>query len=171
MDITKLVEFIKLPMTYIFGFALISGTLLFANESILIHLGIKEFVQKYKMWIGLSFIVSLGLLIPNVLLNIWRNVQRGIKHRRIIRLRKEKLRNLTPEEKIILSKYFKDNTKTCYFSITDGRIRELEFYKIIYRASNVGWGGSFAYNIQPWAWDYLKEHPELLHIEIDYINM
>jgi Super-infection exclusion protein B len=35
---------------------------------------------------------------------------------------------------------------------------------VLYRSSNMSaLGTTFPFNIQPWAWDYLNEHPELLN--------
>lgn len=39
----------------------------------------------------------------------------------------------------------------------------LETEKIIYRASSLSsYYTNFPYNIQPWAWEYLNQHPDLL---------
>jgi len=49
--------------------------------------------------------------------------------------------------------------------MADGRVGGLEAEGIIFRSSNVGNIESWAYNLQPWAWDYLSAHPELLALE------
>jgi hypothetical protein len=40
-------------------------------------------------------------------------------------------------------------------------VNGLEIKKVIFRASNIGDLDEWAYNIQPWAWEYLNDHPEL----------
>jgi len=41
-------------------------------------------------------------------------------------------------------------------------VNGLEIEKIVFKSSNIGQLDEWAYNIQPWAWDYLNNHPELL---------
>jgi hypothetical protein len=46
--------------------------------------------------------------------------------------------------------------------MADGVVGGLD-ERVLYRASNLGQSVDyFAYNIQPWAWDYLNEHRKLL---------
>jgi len=56
-------------------------------------------------------------------------------------------------------------TKTQYLDLENGVVRGLELDIVIYKASNIGQINTWAYNIQPWAWDYLNEHPESLLFE------
>jgi len=45
-----------------------------------------------------------------------------------------------------------------------GLSKDLEVFGVLYRSSNINMPGSdnYDYNITPWAWDYLKKHPELI---------
>jgi hypothetical protein len=39
--------------------------------------------------------------------------------------------------------------------------------KILYQSSTVGsWRRGFAFNIQPWAWDYLQKHLDLILVDV-----
>ncbi len=52
------------------------------------------------------------------------------------------------------------------FGLVDGLAGGLEAKGILFRSSNFGdplYG--FSHNLQPWARDYLKKHPELLKVE------
>lgn len=74
-----------------------------------------------------------------------------------------KLRNLTTEEKQLLCGYILAKQKTQYFPIQDGVVMGLVSDKIIFQSSTLGFMTTgFAFNIQPWAWDYLRKHPELI---------
>jgi hypothetical protein len=45
----------------------------------------------------------------------------------------------------------------------DGVIQGLVAEKILYRSANVGsLITGFAYNVQPWAWDFLNANPHVL---------
>ena len=47
--------------------------------------------------------------------------------------------------------------------MADGVVGGLEGERVLYRASSLGCSVDyFAYNIQPWAWEYLNEHRKLL---------
>ena len=62
-----------------------------------------------------------------------------------------------------MSFYIDENTRTQELNLADGRVRELEYNKIVYRACDISKGFTdFDYNIQPWAWDYLNKHKEIL---------
>jgi len=74
----------------------------------------------------------------------------------------ERLHNLTAEEREILRGYIGNGTKTQLLDIQSGVVNELEEVFIIYRSSNIGHLSGWSYNIQPWAWDYLNKHLELL---------
>lgn len=69
-----------------------------------------------------------------------------------------RLYELTPEEKNILLEYMRNDTRTRYFELSDGRLTELIYNKILYRASNVGDLTEWPVNIQPWAWDFIHKH-------------
>lgn len=81
---------------------------------------------------------------------------------------KDSLQRLSAEEKAYLRGYILDNTKTQYFEVTDGVVQGLVAAKILYRSASITGRYSksyipmIAYNIQPWAWEYLNKHPELL---------
>jgi hypothetical protein len=48
--------------------------------------------------------------------------------------------------------------------VNDGAIGGLKRNGIVFQAANISTPGSmsFPYNIQPWAWNYLHKHPDLL---------
>lgn len=80
-----------------------------------------------------------------------------------MKVRHQSLHELTPDEKSYLAAYVLDDVNTQYMQIDDGIAGGLNAKGIIYRASNVGdMLRGWAYNIQPWAKDYLREHPHLL---------
>jgi hypothetical protein len=88
------------------------------------------------------------------------------KQRAKLKSLQSELNNLSLEEKAVLASYIAHNTKTIHLGMNSGLAGGLEAAGIIFRSSNIGsMGTGIAYNIQPWAWDYLREHPELLYPE------
>lgn len=163
MDFGKFIEGLKLPPTILFGVSIATGFLSFAENDILMKLSLQNFKSKYGMWIGLIFVVSCALLIGYMSIHVWKIVQRKYKSIMMMLYRKKKLHELTKEEKRILQKYFIEDTKSVSISYNSGIASELEYFKIIYRSSNVSQIGLiFPYNIQPWAYKYLKKRPKLL---------
>jgi hypothetical protein len=85
-----------------------------------------------------------------------------VRQRRTLKGWQRRLHDLTPAEKGILDRYIGGHTRTLNLDIGDGVVQGLVGVSVLYRASNVARLTTVAYNIQPWAWDYLREHPELL---------
>ena len=74
----------------------------------------------------------------------------------------EILKNLTPVECKYLVNYVFKQTQTAYFAPSDGVVGGLESKGILYRSSNLGRVHKFAYNIQPWAYEQLRQNPQFL---------
>ena len=74
------------------------------------------------------------------------------------------LRNLSTDEKLLLREYIEQDTKTQSFPMSHGVASGLRLQGVLFQASNLSHAGSltFPFNMQPWAWNLLKKHPELL---------
>lgn len=160
--IATLINHFKSPR-YLLVISIISGVLLFAPNYFIIQIGLNSFVSNSRMWIGLAFLISTGFWIVDMILTLYKYIKRksiyNDKRKEAVR----RLQNLTPEEKSILINYYVSKSRTQVLDYTNGVVRELEYYDIIYRASNLSKIGTrFAYNIQPWAWDYIHKNQEVL---------
>lgn len=163
VDWSKILDVFKLSPLHFLGVAIASGTLLFGRKSWHEVLGTDAFLTNYRTWIGLVFLGSVTIVSLHALSGLWRSVARVLKRRELRSDGEKRLQNLTPEEKEILRYYIEYNTRTQNLNIQDGIVQGLEHEVIIYRSSNMGsMVDGFAYNIQPWAWEHLRKHPELL---------
>jgi len=162
MDLSKLIEWVKLSPQYIGAIFIAACVLLFAPESIQASLGISTFVENYRSWIGAVFVASGALLISHLGAYFVSKVTAWNKKRLFVKYGKKRLHNLTPDGKGILRGYIQGHKRSQILSEFDGIAKGLVKVMIIYRASNIGSHSGFAYNIQPWAWDYLNQHLELL---------
>ena len=143
--------------------SVVCGALLFGAESFLKKLGLDLFMADYRKYIGVAFIGVNVLLFSHVFSYSYEHVRKKINNRRYLKKCKERLHSLTPQEKSILSGYVFNNTRSQDFECTDGVVLGLEEAKIIYRASDLSsFFTDFPYIIRSWAWDYLKENPDLL---------
>jgi hypothetical protein len=112
-----------------------------------------------RIWIlWTCLIVSGSMLLGAGIVECYKNYLEKQKNDKRI----ETLRNLTPKEKEVLRPYIEKESKSQYVENIRfrGEIVSLERAKIIYFA---GAHGLYRiYNIEPWAFTYLTEHPELL---------
>jgi hypothetical protein len=138
---------------------------LFAPEWIAENSGFTIIRDNYRSFFGISMVLSGALFISSGLSSAFSWIKRRWKYYNLLKVRKEYLCNLTPEEKLILILYLANNTNTLAFPVNDGVVNGLESKRIIWRASVISMEGDiFPYNIQPFVWKYLKKYPELLSI-------
>lgn len=166
MNPLKIIEWLKLPTQHLFSlflfFAISFAVLVFASDAVLETLGLRDFRSDYRLVLGLGLILSSAALITRLINSALDPVKTAIRERRSLNRRRERLRSLTPEERDVLRPYIQNDTRTQYLKLESGIVSGLQSVGIIYRSANIGNLGGWAYNIQPWAWDYLKEHPEFV---------
>ncbi|WP_186578029.1 super-infection exclusion protein B [Aquibacillus kalidii] len=126
-------------------------------------LGVKELYNQTKTWISLILIISLGMLVASIISSFAEFIKRKRRGSASIKYSKKRLKHLTPREKEVLGGYIMNNTRTMSLSMSDGVVQELVNLNILYRSSSISNEGVyFSYNMQPWAWDYLKKRKFLL---------
>ncbi len=173
MDFQKILDILKLSPKYFLGIAIASGVLVFSPSNLIEKIGLENLVKNYRMWIGGVFLISLTLTIIETLIWILNKITKSMRKRNTLNIRMQRLHNLSADEREILRYYFYYNTRSQILNCLDGTVRELEFYRIIYRAGNIApvmLNSNFdniespmPYNIQPWAWDYLNQNLNLLN--------
>jgi hypothetical protein len=162
-DPSKFIEGLKLPAKIVFALCIAAGLLLFPPDNILKVLGLELFVNANRPYIGGLFVITFCLLVVSALVTLAKFVKPWIVQAFWINQHKKRLQSLNPEEKEILAYYIQNQTRSQSLDYRSGIVNALEHEKIIYRGSNLGlYGFSFAYIIQPWAWEYLNENHQLL---------
>jgi Super-infection exclusion protein B len=164
MDIVteKWLDWTKLPTKILAGICIVFGILIFSGEIMLDKLGLKSFVCEYRAYFGFGFLLTLALTLVNSISAIWKFIYPWLAEAYWIRNGRKRLQNLNPTEKDILRYYIKNKIRSQNLSIQDGTVNALQKEKIILRGSSIGSLHGFDYIIQPWAWEYLNDHPELL---------
>lgn len=166
MDPTKLLDWIKLSPRYLFVLALVFGLLLFGPDVLLNKLGVVPFVDKFRMYVGIGFLLFSALYVVAIIHLIYTLSKDKVAERAMIKVQKKRLQNLTNEEKRILGSYIANQVRTQSLAFNNGTVNELHQLGFIYLASNLGHGLEyFPYNITPWAWDYLNKNIHLLRME------
>ena len=134
-------------------------------------LGILEFKEKYQAYISLLLIGSIAYYLyqfSKFILDIVIDRFFGPKQIAIKYMRK----NISRDEMALIVEKFYDYQEnifksTGYISYSDGRKAALEHNYILYRSAQVSSRRmAFAYNVQPYALDYLNEKLKKGDIEI-----
>ncbi len=163
VNIGKLVEWIKLSPRHLVPLSLFTGFILFAPQRWLAIFGVVGFVSDYRPWFGVAFLLSTALLISAAIVAGYGWAKQKREKVALLRSKRERLHHLSEAEKEILRGYIEEGTRTQHHSMSDGVVCGLQAECILFRASSLSCGWDvFAYNLQPWAWDYLNKHPKLL---------
>jgi hypothetical protein len=164
MDLAKFLPVLKFAPHVFFAIAGASGLSLFGPAWFINRLGLEPILAAHRTWIGVSFILSATLFVSSLgarFIDVLKPILVEGWH---VYLWKRNLTGLSPPEKRLLAEYLSQDTTTLSHRISEGVVNGLVGKNILYRASNFSHPGSmsFDYNVQPWAWRYLRRHPELL---------
>ena len=165
MDISKVVDWLRLPLKTIVGIAVASSVLLFSPHQFLASLGLDTAVHTVRPMLGIVFVVSVSIVVVAGLAGVARFFKPWIVQWYLIFHGRRRLHQLTPDEKTILGYYLRNQTRSQSLPLQSGVVHALERERIIIRASNLGQPGTltvFDFCIQPWAWEYLNAHPEIV---------
>lgn len=145
----------------VWAFVLLVAVVPLVLPSAVVHwLGVTHLRDQLRPYLVAAAVIALaGLVVAEVtsLDSWWDRKQRA-------RLQFKYLRSLSPAEKRVLRGYIEGNTKTQYFRMDDGVVGGLvKPLGYLYVGAEIGYmEKGFAFNIQPWLWDYLVKHPEIL---------
>lgn len=162
MDFSRWLDWIKLPTKTLAALCIMFGVMVFSGDAALENFGLKAFVEDYRAYLGAGFLATLALTVVNSLAAVWKFIYPWIAEAYWVRIGRKRLQNLNPTEKEILRYYIKNQTRSQSLPIQDGTVNALQREKVIIRGSSLGSLYGFDFIIQPWAWEYLNEHPELL---------
>ena len=162
MDPSKFLDWIKLPTKTLSTLCIVTVVLIFSSDITLEKFGLKILVSEYRAYLGIGFLLTLALTLVNSISAMWEFIYPWVAEAYWIRVGRKRLNNLNPTEKQILSYYIKNQTRSQNLPIQSGTVNGLQKEKIIIRGSELGSMHGFDYNIQPWAWEYLNKHPNLL---------
>jgi hypothetical protein len=158
--IGKAIDWIKSPRQ--FGTVFVASLALLLLPSSWIHrLALGEF-QRYRGWVAIAAFVSGAALLVTLITKLWGLSTATLEKRSAAKEKENYLRTLSPGERFILAKYLSAETETQYLEVEDGTVGALLSKEIIYRGADVGRWTTFAFNIEPWAKEYLAKHPDVL---------
>jgi hypothetical protein len=142
-----------------------ASLLLFLPDPLISLVGLAEARSEHRTLAGATLLISASLLAADLLLLIGRAIRRRHRERLLDRNIRERLHELTFEEKQFLRPYIHEGVNSMYASYYDGLPNGLEAKSIIFRASNMSTPGvsmNFPWNLQPIARRLLTQNPHLL---------
>lgn len=143
--------------------ALIASTLLlFLPDSIAHQIGVAEFRQSSREYVGGVFVISISLLAAYGLSATFGVIRNRLDDRKLRSLTLQSLRMLTSDEKRFLRPFITEGENTVYAAISDGISGGLVAKRIVYRSSNILHSFRAPFNLQPIARKLLTEKQTLL---------
>jgi len=104
--LAKIIEAAKLPTKFICGIFLVAMALLCLPKELLETLYLKEFIDKYGLYIAITALGSGSLLLIEILICIWKTAKTKIIHHKIKKAAFERLQKLDSSEKSVLREFF-----------------------------------------------------------------
>ncbi len=154
---------LKLAPKYLSVVAVIAGSLIFLPENWLEVMGLKKLAAENKQWLGLAFIICIGVCLVAIASWAIDLVADYFQRNRIRGFVIDKLNDLTEEEKQILRYYYAKDSRSNTLRVDDGVVQELVACGIIYRSTGLGnLLEGFSHNISDTAWGYIRSNPSVL---------
>ncbi|RAJ76685.1 superinfection exclusion protein B [Chitinophaga dinghuensis] len=134
----KLFDIQKVPTKIIFVICLCSAVLLFVPSNFLTKLNLSVFLSDYGKYIGITFIITLSLLVISTLNSFFKYIKNLISKRRFKKEILVELVNLNSNEKALIREFFIQDKFAIQIPIYDDTMIGLLNKGIIYQASNIG---------------------------------
>ena len=160
----KVIELFKKPSPFLFAISLLSGGLIFLNDSFLEKLYLLEFRNKFGIYIGAFFVVSCVVLLTFGVLLTLKEIKLCYRRKKQKNMHIRLLQMLTPfQKKVVVDMYLSD-TRGGVFDMSDIVINYLEASCIVVRSSSIStFYTQFPYHLQGWVISYLDKHPEFVN--------
>ena len=164
MPLSDLNIFEKMNTRFAFILLAVTSIFLFGSNELIDNIGLNHARDEYKTWVGVSWLFSLGIVLADMLTPLLKFFRSKILWSLRQRKLQKRLHQLSEDEKGFLFYYLKHDTRTQPAPMSSGTVNGLVSSKVISLASSFPCGPDmFAYNIHPWALEYLIENPECLY--------
>jgi hypothetical protein len=156
--------FKKIPAAFLVAIVCVLALILFIPDEIAKTLAVDEFRKNYRVFLGPAFLLAISFSVARLFMFILG----GHYQRKALKAKQQNLHKLTPEEKGYLVPFIEGQQNSVYVGMDDGIMAGLRAKGITYLAANMGSVlDGFAFNLQPWAREYLEKNPGLLN---DYVG-
>jgi len=169
MDITSVVNLLKLPKKVIFLMAILSTIILFSSQSFIEQLSLYELKEKYKTMLGIIFLLTVTLSGLNIFESFFNYIQsfwKRKKNKKLELVKKEKfkkeyqqkLANLDNDELVNIREFYILEKNTIEMVATDSAVKGLIKKGIILNIGN-SWSSKliqsvYSFELSVWAKEY-----------------
>lgn len=161
VDFKSLISAIKAPLHLWVAVAIAGTIVLFGGAYIPKQLGIASLVDHYRPWIGGSTLLSWCVSAADIAL---RFVFPWVAKSKLEWQQKRSFRRLSPSERKVLLSFIKEGTISRPIWALSGIGPALVERNFLYRSTSIAdQDGAYCYNLYPWVWDYLQQHPEMFN--------
>lgn len=115
----NLFDLTKLPAKFFFLFAVLSGFILFADNTLLEKIHLDKLNETYGWIVGLVFIASSGLVVVNFIIWLFKYIRTQFKIRKIKNSFKERLKNLDLHEQSVIREFLLNQQTSIEMPIDD----------------------------------------------------
>ena len=115
----NLFDLTKLPAKFFFLFAVLSGFILFADNTLLEKIHLDKLNETYGWIVGLVFIASSGLVVVNFIIWLFKYIRTQFKIRKIKNSFKERLKNLDLHEQSVIREFLLNQQTSIEIPIDD----------------------------------------------------
>ena len=151
--------FRKVPAAFLVAIVFVLALILFIPEKHASKLAVDGFREKYRVFLGPALLLTVSFCAAR----IYMFCIQGHNQRKALKAKQESLHKLTPEEKGYLVPFIQGQQNSIYVGMDDGIMAGLRAKGITYLAANMGnLLDGFAFNLQPWAREYLGQNTHLL---------
>lgn len=162
VDWTKVAEWLGKSWRWITAIFLVTLLFLVLPESVLSRLGVCDLVHNYHSVLLIACFLTGAFLLTHPLSGIYRLAVPYVKDTWTTHVGKKHLHKLNPDEKGLCRVIVQSNGSPLHHNLANGAIQSLLSKGVLIKPVQ-GWpGGLYDFNVQPWALEYLREHPELL---------
>lgn len=162
-------EFLKLPPNILAAISLVSGTILFANDTLLSRLYMINFRNDYGFVVSIVFLISASLLVVLMITTVIKKIKSKFENIKLKKSQINYLLNLDKTKVKIIKSFIKESNHTLKMNQNDGLTQELSYFGIISLAGSTqavdfGYDNEMYlyYFLQPWVINLINSNDELI---------
>jgi superinfection exclusion protein B len=140
----------------------ISALLFFLPARVLHAIALDEFASHNRTPISLVFWFTLLMTFSYAVQSGWEHTIAKFRSRRIHQSLVARLQALDSQEKAVLKQFIDSDRRTCNFDYEHGAVAALIYSGVLFHPIDTADIRYFPTTIADWAWDYLRNHRELL---------
>jgi len=124
-------EILTLPTNIMIALAIASGISLFSPDLIADQMYITDLRDKYGLFIGIVFIITISILIVNLVYKISTSVRKAKNEKLFYETAGKRLKNLNRYQKAIIFGLYQEDNRTLPLPVYDGAMAELAEHMMV----------------------------------------